>query len=70
MKYDMPRGLNRKKVKRLRNFTGIAVFAAAYLTFVTLEAGEFGWGLFGAAATALNMNGYRNFCKILQANPK
>jgi hypothetical protein len=62
--------MNRKRIRHLQVFTGAVVLVAAYCTFVALEAGEFRWGLFGAAATALNMNGYRNFTKILQANPK
>ncbi len=69
-KYEMPPGMNRKRVRRLQVFTAAFVFVAAYYTFMTFEAGEFGWGWFGVAATALNMNGYRNFTKILQANPK
>ncbi len=69
-KYNMPKGLTRKGVRRLQVFTGAVILLMAYLTFITLEAGHYGLAAMDAAICALNMNGYMNFTRILQANPK
>ncbi len=70
MKYSMPEGLNRKKVHVLRIITASVVTLTAFLTFEALNFEEYKMAALMAVICLLNMNGFKNFTKILQANPK
>ena len=66
----MPEGLNRKKVHVLRIITASVVTLTAFLTFEALNFEEYKMAALMAVICLLNMNGFKNFTKILQANPK
>ncbi len=68
--HKMPPGISRRGVHGLRIFTGLIVILMAYATFGALERGTYLSAALMGGLCLLNMNGFMNFTKILQANPK